>query len=762
LQTTPSVFSKEPRPVYYKELDILGMDKYWNYAKDDSNPYMWAEANSYWYRGTLVMKTKGGSLYTPPEINIIEEPESNGKKLKFVDINGMIEKNKTIMDALVNETIKKIYNTYMDYKSKIDVFYVAFSGGKDSIALLDVVQKALPHNCFKVLFGDTGMEFSDTYYIVEKTRKQCNMLGIDFWTAKSKLDTEYSWQEFGPPAQTLRWCCSVHKTTPQILLLRKILNKPNFIGMAFTGIRADESASRNEYHDISFGEKHKGQYSCNPILEWGSAELFLYTYSNNLFFNEAYKKGNSRVGCLVCPMASLKNEYMKSKTYGNEIDKYFKLIKNCNGKDLESNAEFKNYLETGGWKARRNGRELGIREEKFIEGIQKGKITLTVTNPNTNWKIWIKTIGKLIAQDNSYIIIYKDKQYSFNCNETNNGYVITIDDSISRTAPTFCKLFKQVFRKAACCVKCQACEANCKSGYIDMSGKDVIISDKCISCGECHKADKGCLLYKSVMLSKGGSKNMGIAKSLNSYSNHGPKIEWIKSFFELKNRFKNEHSLGSNMYDFFKRFLRDAELLDNEEFSDVSMIVNNIGLNSESSWGIILTNLSYAPQVGWYVKNIIQNTEYPRDSIIMMLEEDNVKEVSAKQMILAYKRILLTPIGENLGLGRCFEKNSKLISITRGSWANPNPLVILYGLYKFAEACGEYYQFTLTRLMNYYIDSDGVSPSQIFGLDRDTMERLLNGLGVNYPQYISASFTLNLDNITLSRDKTAKDILELF
>ena len=56
LNSSPLSFSKEPRPVYYKELDILGFDKYWNYAKNDTYPYMWAEANNYFYRGRLVVK----------------------------------------------------------------------------------------------------------------------------------------------------------------------------------------------------------------------------------------------------------------------------------------------------------------------------------------------------------------------------------------------------------------------------------------------------------------------------------------------------------------------------------------------------------------------------------------------------------------------------------------------------------------------------------------------------------------------------------
>ena len=98
----------------------------------------------------------------------------------------------------------------------------------------------------------------------------------------------------------------------------------------------------------------------------------------------------------------------------------------------------------------------------------------------------------------------------------------------------------------------------------------------------------------------------------------------------------------------------------------------------------------------------------------------------------------------------------------RASWDNPEPLVILYSLYKYAEACGNYYQFTLTRLLDTKIDSDGVSPTQIFGLDKDKMERILKGLSVNYPEFINASFSLDLDNITLRNDKNSQDVLTLF
>ena len=83
-------------------------------------------------------------------------------------------------------------------------------------------------------------------------------------------------------------------------------------------------------------------------------------------------------------------------------------------------------------------------------------------------------------------------------------------------------------------------------------------------------------------------------------------------------------------------------------------------------------------------------------------------------------------------------------------------------MYKFAEACGNYYQFTLSSLMDEDLDRDGISPSQIFGLDRETMTSILKGLSINHPDFISASFTHDLDNITLREDKSSSDVLNLF
>lgn len=771
LNSTLLKFSKEPRPVYYKELDILGFDKYWNYAKDDTYPYMWAESNSYWYRGRKVAQTKGGALYTAPELILLEDPEPDGKPLKFVDIPRMVEKNHTIMESLVQETIKKVYNTYVEYKDRVDVFYVAFSGGKDSVVALDIVQRALPHNEFKVLFGDTGMEFPDTYELVDKIKVICHENGIDFRTAKSELNPIETWNTFGPPSQTIRWCCSVHKTTPQVLFLRKYLKNPQFRGMAFTGIRGDESASRSEYSDVSMGEKIRGQYSCHPILDWNSAELFNYIFENKLMFNNAYKSGNSRAGCLVCPLATNKNMFFKEQVYSTNTGhrtttEFNDIIIKTTSKALTSSEAVEEFMNIAGWKARRSGRELSFAQSFVEENFEKGKLTITLYHNSSNWKEWIKTIGNPVFLENGDVIVsFEGNPYHIyvSCKDGINTFVLELS-SYTKKDILFMSALKVVFRKSAYCIKCRVCEANCPHGYISMDNNEVIIDDKCIKCKKCHDIAYGCLVANSVRLPK-GERKMG---SISQYDNMGFERAWIEEYFKKKDEFwESGHSLGTNKIKHLKSFLRNSGITEKNKFSKFGKVIDRLGIDTVEAWALIMCNLAYSAQFDWWIKNIDWDVPYTPDMLKSMLDDDYSENVK-KNVVSAFKNIFISNklLGEEIQMGVCdyTEKNNqrKLTTVTRGHWEFPEPLVILYSLYKFAEACDGYYEFTLRRLLDHEVESDGVSPTQIFGLDEEQMKKILNGLSVNYPEFINASFTLDLDNITLRSDKTSADVLELF
>lgn len=760
LSPMPLTFSKEPRPVYYKELDILGFDKYWNYDKNDSFPYMWAEANNYYYRGRLVAKAKGGSVYCAPEIMLIEDPEPEGYPLRFVDIPAMVEKNRDFIEQLAQDTIKSIYNSFMKYKNKVDVFYVAFSGGKDSVVTLDLVQRALPHNEFKVLFGDTRMEFPDTYRTVDVIHDFCSDHNIDFVVAKSDYSPEYTWSKFGPPATVNRWCCSVHKTSPQITLLRELIGKPDFTGMAFIGVRGSESVARNEYDFISLGEKHKGQYSCNPILEWNSAELYIYIYSQNLYLNEAYKKGNRRAGCLVCPRAAERNEYMARTCYQAEFDELIGYIHDMYKDNFSSEKKLDEFMANGGWKARKNGRDISI-PLNYEEKSDKNTGYIYVDSPKTNWKEWIKTIGILQSYETPYLIKFRDGMYEFDVLEENGKIEVKYSLELTKTAPLFIKLLKNVFRKTACCVGCRECEADCPHGMLKISNGIVNVSDECHHCSQCHKAEKGCLVYKSLEKPKGGTK-MGKTQSLNCFSHHAPKQEWLDQYFEYKNEFNEMHKLGSNMFSFFKRFLRDADLLNDNGFTRFAEIISDIGLDDSLAWGLMLANLAYNPQIGWFTKNVKFYETLSKEYICSMLVDDGADEKWVADVWSSFGRFVELGF-THVGMGEAVKEKNKLVAIYRTGWANPDERVILYSLYKFAEACGNRRQFTLTELLDDSIERAGVSPTQIFGVDRDNMEKILNGLTFNYPDLIEARFTLGLDSITLKSEMAANDVLnELF
>ena len=749
--------SKEPRPVYYREMNLLGMDKRWKYPQNDDAPIMWAEAERYYYRGKYVARTKGGSLYTAPTV-LYEDGEDTlpeGASMEPVDMQLMCMRNREIMDNLVEDTVQRTYDAYKKYHGKVDIFHVSFSGGKDSVVCLDIVQRALPHNDFVVIFGDTGMEFPDTMHIVEETARYCEENDIKFYTSKAKVDPLENWRRFGPPSTRLRWCCSVHKTTPQLLKLREIVGRDDIVELAFVGVRASESLRRSGYDFISTGTKHKGQYSCNPILEWNSAEVYLHIYINNLTLNEAYKNGNSRVGCILCPMGGGCNEFIIQTNYPQRVNDYVDVIKDTDTREHASLAAFKQFVDVGGWKARRNGRDINIAPIRYIE---KSSTEINIISPAQDWREWLKTLGTFVYEDGVCILKYRDAYYRFKVDEQPDKTAILFDEGLIRESPTIAKLIKQAFRKAAYCMGCQECQADCPHGCLVFINGKIRIADDCRHCLNCYKADDGCLVYHSLEQPKGNGRMNN--KSLDCYAGHAPKLEWIEQFFQYGDEFFDKHTLGTAMISFFKRFLRDSEMIDNNQLTHTARMLINLGVSNPATWAVILVNTSYSPEIGWYIANIPFSEAISKDRLLTMLEEAGCKSSSANYISGAYRRILALPFGSELNMGTIIPEG-KSFSIERGVWTTPVPEVILYSLYKFAEACGDYHQFTLSYLMDETIERDGVSPTTIFGLDRDTMIRIINGLAINYPDYISASFSFDLDTITLRKDKKSEDILDL-
>jgi phosphoadenosine phosphosulfate reductase len=288
------------------------------------------------------------------------------------------------------------------------------------------------------------------------------------------------------------------------------------------------------------------------------------------------------------------------------------------------------------------------------------------------------------------------------------------------------------------------------------------ISNKCVRCHECLKIISGCIYYNSIK----GSNNMKNLKGVNKYLSVGVNANWIYDYFKNQN-----YEPGNRKTDVMFGLLTDANIImkRTREFTDFGKFVKKRNLD-DISWQLMLCNLVYTPAFNWYIKNIPFNETYYENRLLLDMGDDVKKKAS--EFWNSFKVILdSNKVFQDIGFGypditskitKSGVEKKTLNFIEREPWRFPEPLVILYSLYKFSEACDGYYEFTLTRLLNHDIESEGISPTEIFGLDRDKMEQLLTGLSMNYHDFINATFTIDLDNITLRKDKKSSDVLTLF
>lgn len=174
-------------------------------------------------------------------------------------------------------------------------YYVAFSGGKDSVVILDLVKRSGVK--FDAHYNITGIDPPELYYFIrdnfpEVTRHRPEMT---MWALIAHKMT--------PPLPQSRYCCE------------KLKEGGGFDRRVITGVRWEESTRRSKRKmvDVCFKDSRKSYL--HPIIDWLSVDVWEYIHKNSIPYCTLYDQGWTRLGCIGCCMAS-------SKIRKRDFDKY--------------------------------------------------------------------------------------------------------------------------------------------------------------------------------------------------------------------------------------------------------------------------------------------------------------------------------------------------------------------------------------------------------------------------------------------------------
>jgi phosphoadenosine phosphosulfate reductase len=183
------------------------------------------------------------------------------------------------------DKVKMAIDRFKEFEPE-EGYYLAFSGGKDSVVIKRLAQMAGVK--FDAHYNVTTVDPPELVHFIKKHHKD-----VIFHRPKMSLPQRMMDRKF-PPMRHLRWCCDEYK-------------EGGGVGrVVATGVRRAESAKRSKRGMIERCLRRGNKRYLNPIIDWGDSDVWDFINGENIPYCSLYDEGFHRLGCVLCPMATIR------------------------------------------------------------------------------------------------------------------------------------------------------------------------------------------------------------------------------------------------------------------------------------------------------------------------------------------------------------------------------------------------------------------------------------------------------------------------
>lgn len=183
---------------------------------------------------------------------------------------------------------------------------LACSFSAEDVAALHLALQVSPE--IGVFALDTGRLPEETFRVADAVARRLEVRIRWLFPLAEKLETLTGQQgvySFYESVGARRECCRVRKVEP----LKRALSG---LGGWITGLRREQSVTREALAPLERDEAHGGIVKINPLAEWSWEAVLEYLEAHNLPLHSLHGKGYPSIGCAPCTRAVRPGEHPRA------------------------------------------------------------------------------------------------------------------------------------------------------------------------------------------------------------------------------------------------------------------------------------------------------------------------------------------------------------------------------------------------------------------------------------------------------------------